>query len=71
MKNILLYIIILFGVIIASCNSQTTGGGEAKLIVASDTASVIYQCPMKCQGDTTYTTAGLCPVCGMDLEKID
>ncbi len=25
---------------------------------------------MKCQGDTAYTTAGQCPVCGMDMVAI-
>jgi len=26
-----------------------------------------YYCPMRCEGDKTYTKAGSCPVCGMDL----
>ena len=26
-----------------------------------------YYCPMHCEGDKTYTQAGNCPVCGMDL----
>lgn len=51
-------------------NSVNTNTTNTKLVVASDTASVKYQCPMQCQVDTVYTTAGQCPVCEMDLEKM-
>ena len=27
-----------------------------------------YQCPMKCEGDKTYSKAGKCPVCNMNLK---
>ncbi len=61
---------IVFAVcILISCNSNS--GNPKQLVVASDTASVKYQCPMQCQGDTAYTTEGKCPVCKMDLEKAD
>jgi len=30
-----------------------------------------YQCPMKCEGDKTYTEAGQCPVCKMNLKKVE
>lgn len=29
-----------------------------------------YQCPMKCEGDKTYDSPGICPVCKMDLVKV-
>lgn len=29
-----------------------------------------YQCPMKCEGDKTYSAPGRCPKCGMDLKEI-
>lgn len=29
-----------------------------------------YQCPMKCEGDKTYTEPGKCPVCGMNLKPV-
>lgn len=38
-------------------SSQTNGKGK----------SGVYYCPMHCEGDTTYSKAGNCPVCGMDL----
>ena len=33
--------------------------------------TVIYQCPMKCEGDKTYDKAGKCPVCNMNLSKVE
>jgi len=30
-----------------------------------------YQCPMKCEGDKTYEEEGSCPVCKMDLKKVE
>ncbi len=30
-----------------------------------------YQCPMKCENEKTYKTEGSCPICKMDLKKID
>jgi len=29
-----------------------------------------YQCPMKCEGDKTYTAPGNCPVCNMHLAPV-
>lgn len=29
-----------------------------------------YQCPMKCEGDKTYSAPGRCPKCGMDLKEV-
>ena len=34
--------------------------------VTADT--VVYQCPMKCEGEKTYAKAGKCPQCGMNLK---
>ena len=30
-----------------------------------------YQCPMKCEGDKTYSEAGPCPKCGMDMKEME
>ncbi len=64
-------IIIALGAIFASCNNTSNNKKATSLVVASDTAIVKYQCPMKCQGDTAYTSAGQCPVCEMDLAKLN
>ncbi|MFZ1675697.1 MAG: acetolactate decarboxylase [Saprospiraceae bacterium] len=37
----------------------------------SVTDTIRYQCPMKCEGEKTYDHPGACPVCGMDLEKLE
>jgi hypothetical protein len=71
MRILLHSIFILAAAGFISCNSSNKNIANAKpLYVASDTAAVKYQCPMKCEGDTAYTTAGQCPVCEMDLEKV-
>lgn len=48
---------------LASCNSN-------KSEKASDELAV-YQCPMQCEGEKTYSEAGSCPVCKMDLQPIE
>lgn len=67
--------IIMFSVVAAvvfatACNNSGNSTQNQQLTVASDSAAVKYQCPMKCEGDTAYTTAGQCPVCEMNLEKV-
>lgn len=32
--------------------------------------TVVYQCPMKFEGDKTYDKAGKCPKCNMNLKAI-
>lgn len=33
--------------------------------------AAVYQCPMKCEGDKTYSEEGQCPTCGMDLKEVE
>ena len=60
-----------------SCNnsneSDKLGTVQKDSIPASnqETVAAQYQCPMKCEGETSYTRAGNCKVCGMALEKIN
>lgn len=35
-----------------------------------DDADMVYQCPMKCEGERVYETPGKCPVCKMDLKPV-
>lgn len=37
---------------------------------AEKKATTMYQCPMKCEGDKTYSEAGKCPKCGMALAEV-
>ena len=48
---------------LASCNSKKSDKTSNELNV--------YQCPMQCEGDKTYTEAGSCPVCKMDLQLLE
>jgi hypothetical protein len=34
-------------------------------------AETVYQCPMKCEGEKTYSEMGKCPECGMDLKEAE
>lgn len=40
---------------------------EAKEVLASN--DVLYQCSMDCEKGKSYTEAGTCPVCKMDLKE--
>lgn len=31
---------------------------------------IVYQCPMKCEGEKIYISEGSCPVCNMDIKPI-
>lgn len=59
LKYSLLLIIALFA--FQSCNSNK----KEAIVMVTD-----YQCPMLCEGDKTYDSAGSCSVCKMDLELI-
>lgn len=52
-----LVLILLIG---NSCNTTTSQAEE-----------VHYQCPMKCEGEKTYDAPGSCPVCKMDILKLE
>ena len=39
----------------------------AEEVLASN--DVLYQCPMDCEKGKSYTEAGTCPVCKMDLKE--
>lgn len=64
MKMILSIAIAVF--CFTASNAQT---GKAKVNqAAKDT--VVYQCPMKCEGDKFYNKAGKCPKCNMNLKAV-
>jgi hypothetical protein len=50
-----------------SCNNSNsnTEANSEEAIVAE------FSCPMKCEKDKTYAHEGKCPVCEMDLKKIN
>ena len=36
-----------------------------------DTTAIKYCCPMHCEGQKLYSKRGACPICGMDLVKVN
>ncbi len=49
------------------------GGGHThhqQAAQSSSDAKVVYQCPMKCEGEKTYDAPGRCPICGMNLAPV-
>lgn len=63
MKNFkLILTVIAVGLAFVSCNNTVKqNNGEL----------AVYQCPMQCEGDKTYTEEGSCTVCKMDLKLVD
>lgn len=60
MKVVKYIMIILFSItLLSSCKKEKNNTNLA----------VVYECPMLCEGDKTYTEEGSCPVCKMDLTQ--
>lgn len=72
LRTLTLFCIILSAVAIGCSKKVAHSGVEnpKQLVVATEASESKFQCPMKCQGDTAYTTNGQCPVCKMNLQKI-
>ena len=51
-------------------HSCCCGGGNQNHQMSNPESKIVYQCPMKCEGDKTYNVPGNCPVCNMHLEKV-
>jgi len=54
----------------ASCGNKTSES-KKEPTTTEQTANAMYQCPMKCEGEKMYDKPGSCPVCNMDLEKVE
>lgn len=53
---------------LTACGSKDTEKAtETGAVQDSVQTAAVFYCPMKCEGEKTYTAAGSCPVCGMDL----
>lgn len=50
---------------LTALNAQPT---KTKAKNSVSVADSVYQCPMKCEGDKTYSKAGKCPKCNMNLK---
>lgn len=54
----------------ASCGNNTSESKE-ETTTTEQASNVKYHCPMRCEGDKMYDKPGQCPVCNMNLEKMD
>ena len=76
----LLYLVLLVictGIIVVSCKehqhkehettTEASNGAEKADLAMNDE----YQCPMDCEDGKTYDKEGTCPVCKMDLKKVE
>jgi protein SCO1/2 len=61
MNKLILLLAVLSSMLLGSCGNEGNHDGK-------DSS---YQCPMECEGDKTYATQTSCPVCKMDLEKVE
>ncbi len=78
MKRILCVFVLMMGLtlVLSACknhehkndaDSETSLGAEKADMAMND----VYQCPMDCEEGKTYEEEGKCPVCGMDLKKVE
>ena len=66
MKHLKLVLVLALAICaIPSVNAQTK-----KDSIAKHQHTMVYQCPMKCEGDKTYDKAGKCPKCNMALKPV-
>jgi protein SCO1/2 len=67
MKKVILLLAVIVAVAVSSCKNE-----NKKVENTEEIAQTEYQCPMKCEGDKTYTDKDMkCPVCGMGLKEVE
>jgi len=54
----------------AACNFGNDKAEKNAYTETKVSAAKTYACPMHCEGEKTYTKAGKCPICKMDLQEI-
>lgn len=70
MKKVLLSIVLLTVIGFTSCKSEKKENSQEEH--SKEMAKVEYHCPMECEGDKTYADKDAkCPVCKMDLVKVE
>jgi Cu2+-exporting ATPase len=52
-------------------HSCCCGGGHQNHHLSNPEVKSVYQCPMKCEDDKTYSVPGNCPVCNMHLVPVN
>jgi Cu(I)/Ag(I) efflux system membrane fusion protein len=67
MKKLVIILPVLFILVFTSCNNSSKTTTESKTAVDTTKTSNAYICPM--DSDVVSDKPGVCPKCGMDLEK--
>lgn len=63
---------LFIGMSFTACDSVTTG--DQDVTTQEQSESVVkdeYKCPMDCEDGKVYDEPGSCPVCKMDLKKVE
>lgn len=63
-------VLITVVIFMTSCGSKTSESKKENT-TTGESVHIMYQCPMKCEGEKMYDKPGSCPVCKMDLEKVE
>ncbi len=66
--NKVIYAALIF--LFTACASNNEKAEKPAVTEAKVSAAKTYACPMQCEGEKTYTAAGKCPVCKMELEEV-
>ena len=73
--NLALAVCLGVAVIAASCKDKEQKQSEESHMHEDSgeeqAALIAYQCPMDCENGKTYDEEGKCPVCGMELKKVE
>lgn len=69
MKSVITAAVLTTAFFLASCGNRSNDKTNGNSTEQVETA--MYQCPMRCEGEKMYDKPGSCPVCNMDLEKVE
>lgn len=75
MKKIILTLVLVafVGLTFTACKKDKKEDVSTEEVKEEMASNEVYQCPMDCEKGKSYTEAGTCPVCNMDLKakKVD
>ncbi|MFT5238789.1 MAG: protein SCO1/2 [Flavobacteriaceae bacterium] len=67
MKKVMFSIALIAAIAVIGCKNEVKDKTKTEEVALTE-----YQCPMKCEGDKTYTDKDVkCPVCGMGLTQME
>ena len=72
MKKVMYLVVVATAIVFTSCGGEaTTDEHNHEGHDHTEISSTKYACPMKCEGEKTYSEKGECPKCHMDLEEVE